>query len=584
MAPEAVNWPVVFTMLFVIMCDALNQLVVFPFLPFMIRDQLELAPDDPKLGSLAGFAAAAYNAGQFLGAPLYGTAADRLGRKPVLLVCLMLSGLCILGFAMSSSYAISLGMRSAQGFFSGAVIVGKIVLFDVTTPATEAQVFGMIGLSFAFGYMLGPTIGGVLAQPSAQYPALFGGVALLEAHPYLLPCAATFAFSMVGLAGSLLLLPETHPRLGKGAAPSNARPLLGLDRRTPSRDSQVAGVAAELATCRPSVVLVDPLVGGDVGVRTSVNVVVAEVVSRISGGSSVSSGESCYRLSRISGGGGSSAGSGGSWWSLSGSGRSEREMPASVEGSVTPRMSAERGTEEGEAPTLLTTTFVRLQLSVMIFCATTAGRATVAPDARACSATFHTCAFRVCRYVETLPVWLATPVSGGGLGLSATSIGVLTAVGGFSLLLTSVSTGFLLGRFGGAYVLHLGYALNALNSAGPPLIALLLGWWAAAPPLLPVAILVVCCCMNMASKSFAFTAVTMLSKGCVPPAVQGLALGVNQSCSSTGLALGPLACGVAYSATVGLVGPQWGAAVFFLALTLVGLWANMLVVGINSNT
>ncbi|EOD29516.1 hypothetical protein EMIHUDRAFT_113740 [Emiliania huxleyi CCMP1516] len=422
-------------MLFVIMCDALNQLVVFPFLPFMIRDQLELAPDDPKLGSLAGFAAAAYNAGQFLGAPLYGTAADRLGRKPVLLVCLMLSGLCILGFAMSSSYAISLGMRSAQGFFSGAVIVGKIVLFDVTTPATEAQVFGMIGLSFAFGYMLGPTIGGVLAQPSAQYPALFGGVALLEAHPYLLPCAATFAFSMVGLAGSLLLLPETHPRLGKGAAPSNARPLLGLDRRTPSRDSQVAGVAAELAT-----------------------------------------------------------------------------------------------------------------------------------------------------YVETLPVWLATPVSGGGLGLSSSSIGVLTAVGGFSLLLTSVSTGFLLGRFGGAYVLHLGYALNALNSAGPPLIALLLGWWAAAPPLLPVAILVVCCCMNMASKSFAFTAVTMLSKGCVPPAVQGLALGVNQSCSSTGLALGPLACGVAYSATVGLVGPQWGAAVFFLALTLVGLGANMLAIGIDSNT
>ena len=90
--------------------------------------------------------------------------------------------------------------------------------------------------------------------------------------------------------------------------------------------------------------------------------------------------------------------------------------------------------------------------------------------------------------------------------------------------------------------------------------------------------------MNMASKSFAFTAVTMLSKGCVPPAVQGLALGVNQSCSSTGLALGPLACGVAYSATVGLVGPQWGAAVFFLALTLVGLGANMLVIGINSNT
>ena len=55
-------------------------------------------------------------------------------------------------------------------------------------PSGCNGMFGMISshagtaatLRFAFGYMLGPTIGGVLAQPSAQYPALFGGVALLE--------------------------------------------------------------------------------------------------------------------------------------------------------------------------------------------------------------------------------------------------------------------------------------------------------------------------------------------------------------------------------------------------------------------
>ena len=44
----------------VIFCDALNQMLIFPFVPFLVRDQLNMAGDDPKVPLYAGFLAAAY--------------------------------------------------------------------------------------------------------------------------------------------------------------------------------------------------------------------------------------------------------------------------------------------------------------------------------------------------------------------------------------------------------------------------------------------------------------------------------------------------------------------------------------------
>jgi len=43
-------------------------------------------------------------------------------------------------------------------------------------------------MSNAIGMIVGPMIGGYLAQPTKQYPALFGNIEFLASYPYFLPC------------------------------------------------------------------------------------------------------------------------------------------------------------------------------------------------------------------------------------------------------------------------------------------------------------------------------------------------------------------------------------------------------------
>ena len=75
----------------VILIDACNQFLIFPFIPFLVRDQLSLAADDPNVPLFSGMLAAAYLFGQFACSPFYGALSERLGRRPVLLVCVVIS-------------------------------------------------------------------------------------------------------------------------------------------------------------------------------------------------------------------------------------------------------------------------------------------------------------------------------------------------------------------------------------------------------------------------------------------------------------------------------------------------------------
>ena len=86
----------------VIFCDACNQFLIFPFIPFLVRDQLHLAADDATVPLYSGFLAAAYLFGQFVCSPFYGSLSERLGRRPVLLVCMAISTAFLLAVGLSN--------------------------------------------------------------------------------------------------------------------------------------------------------------------------------------------------------------------------------------------------------------------------------------------------------------------------------------------------------------------------------------------------------------------------------------------------------------------------------------------------
>jgi MFS family permease len=198
----------------VIFIDACNQFLIFPFIPFLVRDQLALAADDPNVPLFSGLLAAAYLFGQFACSPFYGALSERLGRRPVLLVCVVISTIFLIAFGFSDSYMLSVGLRLMQGGFAGALTVGKLYLADVSDQTNEGKVFSYIGIAIGSGCITGPAIGGYLADPALLLPLLpaetfLGGI--VRAYPYLAPCAAGAVVSIVLFFVALFTLPESRP-------------------------------------------------------------------------------------------------------------------------------------------------------------------------------------------------------------------------------------------------------------------------------------------------------------------------------------------------------------------------------------
>ena len=108
---------------------------------------------------------ATFSAGQFLGELYWGRLSDRIGRRPVLLITIFASALGYLALAYSPNVWIAILARGAAGFFSGnmGTIQGYIV--DVTPRAKLPGRLGLVGSAFGIGFVVGPSIGGLLARP-----------------------------------------------------------------------------------------------------------------------------------------------------------------------------------------------------------------------------------------------------------------------------------------------------------------------------------------------------------------------------------------------------------------------------------
>ena len=115
----------------------------------------------------AGLVVALYGAGATLAGPVAGVLADRVGRRPTMLVSLVLGG----------SSAIALGLAedpraiAALVFFAG--LVGEMyrppvqaAVADLVGPADRPRAYGLLYWAVNLGFSLGFTLGGLLATVS----------------------------------------------------------------------------------------------------------------------------------------------------------------------------------------------------------------------------------------------------------------------------------------------------------------------------------------------------------------------------------------------------------------------------------
>ena len=173
--------------------------LLIPVLPFVVQ----------KYGGgsfIYGFILATYAICQFLATPILGTLSDRYGRKPLLLIsfagtligwaifCLSAFVPQVVVFGMQLPLWIILIAQIIDGITGGNISIAGAYAADVSKPHERSKIYSMFGALFGVGFVIGPALGGIVAQGPAGYL----GVGLLA-----------FLITLITVLAIIFFLPES---------------------------------------------------------------------------------------------------------------------------------------------------------------------------------------------------------------------------------------------------------------------------------------------------------------------------------------------------------------------------------------
>ncbi|KAK6271175.1 hypothetical protein POUND7_008273 [Theobroma cacao] len=191
----------------VVLCAALPISSLFPFLYFMIRD-FHISKREEDIGYYAGYVGSAFMLGRASTSVLWGIIADRYGRKPVIIMGTITVVVFNTLFGLSVNFYMAVTTRFLLGSLNG--LLGPIKAYAVEIFREEHQALGLstVSTSWGIGLIIGPALGGFLAQPAEKYPNIFSKDSLFGRFPYFLPCLAISLFAL-GVTIATFWLPET---------------------------------------------------------------------------------------------------------------------------------------------------------------------------------------------------------------------------------------------------------------------------------------------------------------------------------------------------------------------------------------
>jgi len=160
--------------------DAVGIGLVLPVMPDLINELNNASLADAAV--ISGWMVFAYSLMQFLCGPLLGNLSDRYGRRPVLIFALIFMGLDYFVMATADALWLLFLARLLSGMTGATYATAAAYLADISVLGERSKNFGYIGAAFGAGFILGPTIGGLLGDISTRLPFIVAGVlALLNA-------------------------------------------------------------------------------------------------------------------------------------------------------------------------------------------------------------------------------------------------------------------------------------------------------------------------------------------------------------------------------------------------------------------
>ena len=145
----------IFVIVLTVFIDVTGFGIIIPLLPFYAT---EFQAGPAALGVLI----ASFAIMQFFFSPILGKASDKMGRKPILLLSLLISFVSFTIFSFANSYVMLLFSRIIAGLATERA-VAQAYIADVTDQKSRTKEMGKIGAAFGAGFIIGPALGGSLS-------------------------------------------------------------------------------------------------------------------------------------------------------------------------------------------------------------------------------------------------------------------------------------------------------------------------------------------------------------------------------------------------------------------------------------
>ncbi|MFN3856440.1 MAG: MFS transporter [Caulobacter sp.] len=184
-----------YTLLAVVFINIAGFGVIIPLLPFYAA----------SFGSPAWqvfILFSAYSVGNFFAEPIWGRLSDRIGRRPVLIITIFGNAATYVALAFAPDLWIACAIRLVGGLLTGNISTIQGYIADVTPPEKRAGRLGLMGAAFSLGFLMGPPLGGLLANEAAG---------LAGFRPPLLTAAGLAVLAGCGVAAFVRETRHVHP-------------------------------------------------------------------------------------------------------------------------------------------------------------------------------------------------------------------------------------------------------------------------------------------------------------------------------------------------------------------------------------